>query len=70
MFNRKDVDHFLKQLNISPDLSFYNPCSNIQIIKRVLRNLISAYEKQSNMAKAEEITTLLNMLLEIEPDKN
>jgi predicted transcriptional regulator len=51
-------------------LSFYNPCSNIQIIKRVLRNLISAYEKQSNMAKAEEITTLLNMLLEIEPDKN
>lgn len=70
VFNLKDVDHFLKQLNISPDLSFYNPCSNIQIIKRVLRNLISAYEKQSNMAKAEEITTLLNMLLEIEPDKN
>ena len=41
-----------------------------QIIKRVLRNLISAYEKQSNMAKAEEITSLLTMLLEIEPDKN
>jgi hypothetical protein len=70
VFNRKDVDHFLKQLNILPDLSFYNPCSNIQIIKRVIRNLISSYEKQSNMDKAEEITTLLNMLLEIEPDKN
>jgi hypothetical protein len=70
VFNRKDVDHFLKQLNISPDLSFYNPCSNIQIIKRVLRNLISAYEKQSNMVKSQEINTLLNMLLEIEPDKN
>ena len=70
VFNRKDVDHFLKQLKILPDLSFYNPCSNIQIIKRVLRNLISAYEKQSNQAKSEEITSLLSMLLEIEPDKN
>lgn len=70
VFNRRDVDHFLKQLEIQPESYFYNPCSNIQIIKRILRNLISAYEKQSNIEKASEIEVLLTMLLEIEPDKN
>jgi regulator of sirC expression with transglutaminase-like and TPR domain len=70
VFNRRDVDHFLKQLEIQPESYFYNPCSNIQIIKRILRNLISAYEKQSNIEKASEIEELLTMLLEIEPDKN
>ncbi len=70
VFNRRDVDHFLKQLEIQPEPYFYNPCSNIQIIKRILRNLISAYEKQSNIEKATEIEELLTMLLNIEPDKN
>lgn len=70
VFNRRDVDHFLKQLEIQPESYFYNPCSNIQIIKRILRNLISAYEKQSNIEKATEIEELLTMLLDIEPDKN
>ena len=70
VFNRRDVDHFLKQLEIQPESYFYNPCSNIQIIKRILRNLISAYEKQSNIEKASEIEELLTMLLDIEPDKN
>lgn len=59
IFGRHDVDTFLKQLKINPDKSFYEPCTNTEIIKRVLRNLISAYEKAGAMDKVVEVEELL-----------
>ena len=59
LFGRKDVDSFLKQLNLKPLNHFYEPCSNIEIIQRVIRNLISSYEKLSAVEKAEELKELL-----------
>lgn len=59
LFGRKDVDAFLKQLNLKPLNHFYEPCSNTEIIQRVIRNLISAYEKLSALEKAEELKELL-----------
>ncbi len=61
IFGKRDVDAFLKQLNIHPDKQFYEPCSNTDIVKRVLRNLISSYEKQSAMNKVEELEELLSI---------
>lgn len=59
IFGRKDVDAFLKQLNLKPLNHFYEPCSNVEIIQRVLRNLISSYEKLSAVEKVEELQELL-----------
>ncbi len=59
MFAKRDIDQFLRQLKIEPSIHFYEPCSNAEIIKRVLRNLISAYENQGAEDKIEEIKTLL-----------
>lgn len=59
VFGRHDVDTFLKQLKITPDKSFYEPCTNTDIIKRVLRNLVSAYEKAGAMEKVVEVEELL-----------
>ena len=59
IFGRRDVDMFLKQLNLKFDKQFYEPCSNTDIIKRVLRNLISAYE---NLGSAEKVTELNELL--------
>ena len=64
MFGRKDVDAFLKQLNLKPNEHFYEPCSNVDIIQRVLRNLISAYEKLSAVDKVRELEELLAMFPE------
>ena len=64
MFGRKDVDAFLKQLNLKPNEHFYEPCTNIDIIQRVLRNLISAYEKLSAVDKVRELEELLAMFPE------
>ncbi|EHQ30857.1 transglutaminase-like domain-containing protein [Mucilaginibacter paludis] len=62
IFGRRDVDHFLKQLNLKPERHFYEPCSNVDIIKRVLRNLISAYEKTNAEDKVTELYELLHIL--------
>jgi regulator of sirC expression with transglutaminase-like and TPR domain len=61
MFGRRDVDMFLKTLKLYAEKQFYEPCSNADIIRRILRNLISAYE---NLGSAEKVAEL-NELLEI-----
>src|ERR1700761_4289943 len=62
IFGRRDVDMFLKQLNLKSDKQFYEPCSNTDIIKRVLRNLITAYEHLGSTEKVQELTGLLALL--------
>jgi regulator of sirC expression with transglutaminase-like and TPR domain len=62
IFGRRDVDMFLKQLNLKFDKQFYEPCSNTDIIKRVIRNLISAYEHLGSAEKVTELNELLGIL--------
>src|SRR6201992_309118 len=64
IFGRRDVDMFLKQLNLKAEKQFYEPCSNSEIIKRVLRNLISAYEHLGSSEKVDELTQLLQIVQE------
>lgn len=62
VFGAKEIDAFLKQLNLSPLAIFYEPCSNLEIIKRLMRNLISSYEKLGYPDKSEELRELLDTL--------
>ncbi|MBE7177212.1 MAG: transglutaminase family protein [Mucilaginibacter polytrichastri] len=62
MFGKRDVDLFLKQLGLQQDSMFYEPCSNTDILKRVLRNLISAYENLGTTEKVLELNALLEIL--------
>ena len=62
IFGRRDVDMFLKQLNLKFDKQFYEPCSNTDIIKRVIRNLVSAYEHLGAPDKVAELNELLRII--------
>ena len=53
---------FLKQLNLKYDKQFYEPCSNTDIIKRVIRNLVSAYENLGATDKVKEMNELLQIM--------
>ncbi len=64
IFGKHDVDQFLRQLNLEPQPGFYSPCSNTEIIRRVIRNLISAYENLSAIDKVEELKELQEILTE------
>jgi hypothetical protein len=43
-------------------MEFFEPCCNIDIIKRVLRNLAVAYEKLHKPNKVHEIQQMLSVL--------
>ena len=62
IFGRRDVDMFLKQLNLKAEKQFYEPCSNTDIVKRILRNLISAYEALGSTDKVRELNELLDIV--------
>lgn len=62
IFGRHDVVAFLKQLNLAPSDDFVLPCSNVDIITRVLRNLVTSYSQAGNVAKTEEINRMLDLL--------
>jgi regulator of sirC expression with transglutaminase-like and TPR domain len=62
VFGQKEIDAFLKQLKLEPLAIFYEPCSNLEIIKRLLRNLITSYEKLGYPDKSEELKGLLGSL--------
>lgn len=62
IFGKKDIDQFLKQLQIHPENLYYEPCSNTDIIKRVLRNLISSYDELGSEEKSNELQELLSVL--------
>ncbi|WKV11946.1 transglutaminase-like domain-containing protein [Marivirga harenae] len=59
IFSNKDIDNYLSNLNLTPKATYYQPCSNEDIVKRVLRNLIMAYDKLGEHHKSEEVKELL-----------
>mgnify|MGYP003148769582 CR=1 FL=1 len=59
IFSKKDIDNYLANLNLTPKPIYYEPCSNEDVIKRVLRNLIMAFEKLGEHHKSEEVKELL-----------
>ncbi len=64
IFGKHDVDQFLRQLNLEPQPGFYAPCSNAEIVRRIIRNLISAYENLGSAEKVDELKELQEVLSE------
>jgi regulator of sirC expression with transglutaminase-like and TPR domain len=62
VFSRKEVEHFIAQLKIEPHEMFFKPCKNIDIIIRLINNLIFSYEKLGHVQKKNELEMLLKIL--------
>jgi regulator of sirC expression with transglutaminase-like and TPR domain len=62
VFSSKEIDAFLKQLKLPLEENYYEPCENSEIIRRVFRNLILAYEKLGYPSKVKELENLLKVL--------
>ena len=62
IFSREDIDNYIKQLKVTPLDIFYQPCSNLSIVKRCIRNLIGAYEHNSLPKKVKEMEEILNAI--------
>ncbi len=64
IFSKTDIDHYIAQLNLPPKESFFQPCSNLEIVQRVLRNLILSYEKAGEPEKIKEVEQVLIAILD------
>lgn len=62
VFSKREIDTFLKQLKLEPARKYYESCSNIDIIKRQLRNLINSYDKLGYPDKVEDLKSLLDIV--------
>lgn len=59
IFSRQDIENYINELHLAPQQSFFEPCSNLEIIRRTFRNLIMSFDKMGEHAKAEEVKELL-----------
>jgi regulator of sirC expression with transglutaminase-like and TPR domain len=59
VLGRREIDYFITQQQIKPHPSFYVPCSNRDIIIRLINNLILSFEK---LGYAQKITRMKELL--------
>lgn len=62
IFTKKDIQAYVEQLKLDHYETFYEPCSHVDIVTRVLRNLTVSFEKLGETEKVSEIRELLEML--------
>jgi regulator of sirC expression with transglutaminase-like and TPR domain len=62
IFNKSDIDNYIEQLNIQTSDVFYEPCSHIDMLKRILRNLAFSFEKIEDQEKKKEVKRMLGIL--------
>ena len=63
VFSRVDIDNYIAQFNFPQNEIFYQPCNNLDIIRRVLRNLTLAFEKVGDDDKVKEIERALQEMM-------
>ena len=58
IFDHKEIDSFLKELNLPPEKHYYEPCDNLTIVRRMLANLSHSFEKLGYLDKVDELQEL------------
>lgn len=59
VFSTKDIDHYIDQLNLKRSPIFYQPCTNLDIVRRMLRNLMLAFDKNGDRERMREVERIL-----------
>lgn len=62
LFTRNEIELFIKQMELEPKESYFKPCDNVAIIKRVMNELVLAYEKAGSKEKMEELKLLMKAM--------
>ena len=62
VFTRQDIDQYLTNLRLDKNDIFYEPCSHLDIIRRMLRNMMLAFEKAKESERQDEVRLLLEAI--------
>lgn len=55
IFDHNEIENYLRSLNLPLQRNYFEPCSNTEILKRMLKNLIVAYSKKGDQEKVDGI---------------
>ncbi len=58
IFDHNEIDGYLRKLNLPLNKSYYEPCSNTDILKRMLANLTYSYSRSGEINKVKELEKL------------
>jgi hypothetical protein len=59
VFGKNDIDVFVNRLKLTPQDSHYYPCSNRDMILRMIRNLAHSYQKLGDTDKVDELAQMI-----------
>ena len=62
IFDAAEIKAFIQGIHLQQDRSFFEPCSNSAILKRMLANLIHAFQQVGSAQKVAELQELSNMI--------
>ncbi len=61
IFDENEIKAFLKGINKEELSEYFAPCSNTDIIKRMVTNLINSFQQSGSKRKVNELTELRNL---------
>jgi regulator of sirC expression with transglutaminase-like and TPR domain len=62
VFTRHEIDLFITQLKLESKESYFVPCDNKTIIRRMINELVNIYGQSGNPLKRDEMTELLAVI--------
>lgn len=62
LFDECEIDEFLASLQLPKNRAYYEPCSNTNIVRRMLTNLITSFQESGAREKVQELTYLRGLL--------
>jgi len=64
VFTHKDVDNYLKRINVPPVASYFKPISNKKIIQALLEEFGKCFDNDKNRYKQKELKMLSELITE------
>ncbi|MDR0801288.1 transglutaminase-like domain-containing protein [Fluviicola sp.] len=63
VLQKDDIIQFLSSIQVAPQDIHFQPCSNSDIIRRMLTNLIASFQQNGNSEKVNELIELRSLLV-------
>ena len=62
VFTKNEINRYIKQMKIEPKPGYFVPCNNTHIIRRLMEEMIGAYNKKGDQDKADLLAQLISAL--------
>jgi regulator of sirC expression with transglutaminase-like and TPR domain len=62
ILHKAEIDQFLSQLDLRPEPRFFEPCGNGDMIRRMINNLMHAYQKRGEEEKVKMLSGFVQLI--------